>query len=144
MLECPLIAEKVFKGILSVGFRRRSEAEEWLSLTGCLASLASTSIRLIEKEARHMKQAGVFTGQTLHYLRLSNSELHRLSAEASAMAYELARYTGLPERESEQMRTAGLLAPFSLAFLQGYGFYPEELSLLKQVDQFASFYFSDQ
>ncbi|MEK3875079.1 helix-turn-helix transcriptional regulator [Paenibacillus sp. FSL M7-0420] len=141
LLECPLIAEKVFKGILSVGFRRRSEAEEWLSLTGCLASLASTSIRLIEKEVRHMKQAGVFTGQTLHYLRLSNPELHRLSAEASSMAYELARYTGLPERESEQMRTAAQLAPFRLDFLHGYGFYPEELTLLKQVDQFASFYF---
>ncbi|WP_420800417.1 LuxR C-terminal-related transcriptional regulator [Paenibacillus piscarius] len=141
LLECPLIADKMFKGILSVGFRQRSEAEEWLVFAGCLASLASTAIRLIEKDNRHTKQAAVFLEHTHHYLHSSHPELHRLSAEASSMAYELARYTGLPERESEQMRTAGLLAPFKLDFLLRYGFYQEEIALLKQVDQFTSFYF---
>lgn len=141
LLECPLIADKRFKGILSVGFRHRSEAEEWLYFAGCLASLAGTAISLIEKENRHTKQAAVFLEHTHHYLRSSHPELHRLSAEASLMAYELARYTGLPEKESEQMRTAGLLAPFKLEFLLGYGFYQEEIALLKEVDQFTSFYF---
>ncbi|WP_281424959.1 helix-turn-helix transcriptional regulator [Paenibacillus tritici] len=142
LLECPLITDQVFKGILSVGFRRRSEAEEWLSFTDCLASLASTSIRLIEKDSRHTKQAEVLLDHTLQYLHTRNPELHRLCSEAASMAYELARYTGLPEREAEQMRTAGLLAPFKLDVLLRYGFYPEEISLLKQVDQFASFYFT--
>ncbi|MEI2395015.1 helix-turn-helix transcriptional regulator [Paenibacillus phytohabitans] len=141
LLECPLIAEKVFKGILAVGFRRRSEAEEWLTFASCLASLASTAIRLIEKDSRLVKQAGVFLQHTRDYLRSTNPELQRLSLEASSMAHELARYTGLPEREAERMRNACLLAPFKLDFLQGYGFYQEEIALLKQVDQLASFYF---
>lgn len=141
LLECPLIAEKVFKGILAVGFRRRSEAEEWLTFASCLASLASTSIRLIEKDNRLNKQAGVFLQHTRDYLGSTNPELQRLSLEASSMAHELARYTGLPEREAERLRNACLLAPFKLDFLQGYGFYQEELALLKQVDQLASFYF---
>lgn len=141
LLECPLIAEKVFKGILAVGFRRRSEAEEWLTFASCLASLASTAIRLLEKDNKLMKQAGIFLGHTRDYLRSSNPELQRLSQEAASMAHELARYTGLPEREAEQMKTACLLAPFKLDALLRYGFYQEELLLLKQVDQLASFYF---
>lgn len=141
LLECPLMAGKMFKGILSVGFRHRSEAEVWLSFAGCLASLAGNAIQLIEKEQRLAKQAEVFLEQIHHYLQISSPELHRLSAEASSMAYELARYTGLPEKDSEQMRTAGLLAPFRLDFLLGYGFYQEEIALLREVDQLTSFYF---
>ncbi|WP_340021157.1 LuxR C-terminal-related transcriptional regulator [Paenibacillus sp. FSL K6-1096] len=141
LLECPLMAGKMFKGILSVGFRHRSEAEVWLPFAGCLASLAGTAIVLIEKDNQLTKQAEVFLEHTRHYLHISNPELHRQSEEAASMAYELARYTGLPEKESGQMRTAGLLAPFSLDYLLGYGFYQEEIALLKQVDQFASFYF---
>lgn len=141
LLECPLIAEKVFRGILSVGFRRRSEAEEWLPFTSCLAGLASMSIRLIEKENRSLKQAGIFMKHSHHNLQSSNPELRRLSLETSSMAYELARYAGLPEREGERLKTAGLLAAFKLDFLLEYGFYQEETALLAQVDQLDSFYF---
>ncbi|WP_397386677.1 response regulator transcription factor [Paenibacillus sp. MMS20-IR301] len=141
LLECPLLAGKTFKGILSIGFRRRNEAEEWLVLSSCLAGVASAAIRLIEMDSRHTRQAGIFMEHTHHYLRSSNPELERLSLAASSMAYELARYTGLPEKETERMRTAALLAPFKLEFLLGYGFYQEEISLLRQVDQLTSFYF---
>lgn len=141
LLEYPLIAEKMFKGILSVGFRRRSEAEEWLTYIHCLASLAGTAIRLIEKDSRHMKQAGVFLEHIRYYLQSTDKELQRLSHNASWMGYEFARYAGLPEREAEQIKNACLLAPFRIDFLLGYAFYTEEISLLKQVDQLSAFYF---
>jgi DNA-binding CsgD family transcriptional regulator len=141
LLECPVIADKLFKGMLSVGFRRRGEAEEWLTFTNCLANLAGTAIRLIEKDNRHLKQAGVFMDHARHYLQSTSTELHRLSQEASGMGYEFARYAGLPENEAEWIKNACLLAPFKIEFLLGYGFYPEEISLLKQVDQLSSFYF---
>ncbi|WP_074107247.1 helix-turn-helix transcriptional regulator [Paenibacillus helianthi] len=141
LLECPLIAENVYKGILSIGFRKRIEAQEWRAFMECIATLATTAIRLLEKDSRYAKQAETFLNNLLQNLQYHHPELQRISLEASNMAYDFARYAGLPEKESERLKLACKLAPFPLEVLMEYDFYIQEVSLLNQVDQLSAFYF---
>ncbi|OKP99896.1 hypothetical protein A3849_01505 [Paenibacillus sp. P46E] len=141
LLECPLIAENVYKGILSIGFRKRIEAQEWRAFMECFATLATTAIRLLEKDSRYAKQAETFLNNLLQNLQNHHPELQHISLEASNMAYDFARYAGLPEKESERLKLACKLAPFPLEVLMEYDFYIQEVSLLNQVDQLSAFYF---
>lgn len=141
LLECPLIAENAFKGILSVGFRQQGEAGEWQAFTECIATLAATSIRLLEKDSRHAKHTEVFLKNLRCILQDSYPELHRVSQDASGLAYDFGRYLGLPESDSERLKRSCLLAPFQLELLVEYDFFTEEILLLKQVDRLSAFYF---
>lgn len=141
LLECPLIAENAFKGILSVGFRQQSEAGEWRAFTECIATLAATAIRLLEKDSRYTKHAGVFLDNLRNLLQDTYPGLHRVSQEASGLAYDFGRYLGLPESDSERLTRSCLLAPFQLELLDEYDFFTEEILLLKQVDRLSAFYF---
>lgn len=140
LLECPLMAGNEFRGVLSVGFRQRDEAERWLILLETVAGLAGASICLIEKDSRYLKQSEVFLSNFRQYLQNNNAVLQNLSLDVSEMAYAFARYLGLSEAEAEQVKLAGLLAPFRSDLLAEYGFFESELLLLKQVDQLLSYH----
>lgn len=138
LLECPLMAENRFKGLLSVGFRSISEAKEWQDYIESFAGLGATAISLIEREDRYRKQAAVFLTNLRHYLLNVNAELHSLSLDAAQMAYDFARYAGLPEEDAERVKRAGLLAPFEMEILVEFGFFPDEVLLLRQIDPLIS------
>lgn len=144
LVECPLITGKVFKGILSVGFEKQTDAEQWLTSAECAAGLACASLCILEKNAKYSKLSEVFLANLRKYLQNVDDELQHLSMEASCMAYDFARYIGVTEEEAQQIRTACLLAPFQLGLLDEYGFYKEESALLRQVDELASYSVSIQ
>ncbi len=141
LLECPLIAENIYKGMLSVGFRQRNDVQEWRTFVECFATLAITVIRLLEKDSRYAKHAETFLNNLLHHLQNSNPVLQRMSLDASNLAYDFARYAGLSESESERLKRTCILAPFPLEVLEEYDYYTEEVLLLNQVDQLSAFYF---
>ncbi|SEU29118.1 LuxR C-terminal-related transcriptional regulator [Paenibacillus sp. NFR01] len=136
MLECPLLLKSQFKGVLAAGFTRREEAERWMEGLETVAAAASAAIRFLEQEALAVKQSEVTLKNLLFYLQGNHYALYALSQEAACMAYEFARFLELPELEAEALRTAGRMAPFRLGFLQEYGFYPYEVSLLEQLDRY--------
>lgn len=138
LLECPLMAGDEFAGVLSVGFRQQDEAEQWTTLLETIAGLAGASIRLIEKDSRYLKQSEVLLANLREYLQKNNAILQHLSLDVSELAYDFARYVNLSEAESEQVKRAGLLAPFQSNRLGEYGFFENELLLLQQVDQLSS------
>jgi DNA-binding CsgD family transcriptional regulator len=140
LLECPMMAGNEFRGVLSVGFRQREEAEQWMILLEALAGLAGATIRLIEKDNRYLKQSEVFLANFRQYLQNNNAALQNLSLDVSETAYDFARYLNLPEAESEYVKRAGLLAPFRSDLLGEYGFFKKELLLLEQVDQLSSYH----
>ncbi len=142
LLECPLIAGNEFKGLLSVGFRGRSEAKQWQTFIESVAGLATAAIRLLEKEDRYLKQAGEFLTELRSYLQNANAELSGLSLDASDMAADFARYIGLTEEEAERVGKAILLSPFQLDAIKDFGYYPDEILLLQQVDELASQFFT--
>jgi DNA-binding CsgD family transcriptional regulator len=138
LLECPMMAGNEFKGILSVGFKQRDEAEQWMILLETVAGLAGAAIRLIEQDSRYLKQSEVLLANFRQYLQNNNAVLQDLSLDVSEMAYDFARYLNLSETEAEQVKRAGLLAPFRSDLLEDYGFFKNELLLLKQVDELPS------
>ncbi|WP_269751867.1 response regulator transcription factor [Paenibacillus tianjinensis] len=140
LLECPLMSGNEFRGVLSVGFRQREEAELWMTLLETVAALAGTSISLIEKDARYLKQSEVFLRNLRQFLQNNHSLLQNLSLDVSDMACTFARFLGLSEAESEQVKLAGLLAPFRTELVAEYGFFKPELMVLKQVDQMPAYH----
>lgn len=135
LLECPMLTGNRFKGLLSVGFISRIQAEEWQNYIESLAGLAAAAMGLIEKEERYRNQAEVFLTNLRHYLQFVDAGLQNLSLDAANMAYDFARYTGLAEDEAGQVKRAGLLAPFEREILEKFGFFPDEVSLLGQIDR---------
>ncbi|MEK5447595.1 response regulator transcription factor [Paenibacillus sp. FSL R7-0331] len=135
LLECPLLAGNEFRGVLSVGFRQRREAEQWIIQLETVAGLAGWAIRLIEKDSRYWKQSEVFLASFREYLQNNNIPLQYLSLDASELARDFARYLERPEAEAELVSRACLLAPFRSDLLGEYGFFAKELELLKQVDR---------
>lgn len=76
------------------------------------------------------------------YLQNANTELSSLSLDASDMAVDFARYIGLTEEEAERVGKTALLSPFHIEALMDFGYYPDEISLLQQVDELASQFFT--
>lgn len=142
LLECPLLSGNEFKGLLSVGFRGRSEAEQWQTFIESVACLATAAIRLLEKEERYLEQAEALLTELRRYLQNVNTKLSSLSLDASNMAADFARYIGLTEEEAERVVRAALLSPFQIDALTEFGYYPDEILLLQQVDELASQFFT--
>ncbi|UQZ37541.1 hypothetical protein C2I18_15080 [Paenibacillus sp. PK3_47] len=56
------------------------------------------------------------------------------------MAYDFARYVGMTAEEAEQVKRTALLSPFEMGILKEFGLFPDEASLLGQIDQLSSSY----
>lgn len=135
LLECPLLSGNEFKGVLSVGFRRRGEAELWITQLETIAGLAGAAIRLIERDSRCSKQSEMFLANFRDFLQVNNTQLYYLSLDAAELIREFARYLERPEAEAELLRRACLLAPFRSDLLGVYGFLNREIELLEKVDK---------
>ncbi|MDF9844700.1 DNA-binding CsgD family transcriptional regulator [Paenibacillus sp. PastF-1] len=133
LLECPLLSGNEFKGVLSVGFRQRGEAEQWMIQLETIAAMAGAAIRLIERDSRYSRQSEVFLTNFRDFLQNNNAQLYYLSLDASELAHDFARYMGRPEAEAELLKRACLLAPFRSDLLSEYGFFHWEIELIEKV-----------
>ncbi|WP_275262532.1 response regulator transcription factor [Paenibacillus tepidiphilus] len=135
LLECPLIAEGVFKGVLVVGFRQPEEAEEWRTCLEALAAMAGPVLLLLEKKQEYNRQSAAILTVLQECLRSVNAELQQVALDASGLAFDFARYLGYSGEQAGILRQAALLAPYRTSYLDTLGFYKDESALLKQIDR---------
>ncbi|WP_425495301.1 response regulator transcription factor [Paenibacillus tengchongensis] len=135
VLECPLVAEGLFKGVLAVGFRQPDEAEEWRTCLEAVAATAGSALLLLEQKQEKTRQSAAILTILHECLRNMNADLQQLSLAASELAFDFARYLGYPKEQAVLLRRAALLAPYRTSYLDTLGFYKDESELLKQIDR---------
>ncbi|WJH36673.1 hypothetical protein N6H14_13625 [Paenibacillus sp. CC-CFT747] len=135
VLECPLMYQDEFLGVLCIALRRASDFEEYKEFITSLAIVASGAIHRI-KERESDKEPN--TVEVLHLgLKQWDPDGYELSRAAKETGIAFAREQQLAEREIKDAGDACLLAGYDVSLLSGLSLRPslqqtlEELQLLR-------------